>query len=263
MRQHIILKSISAALLFFALSGCKQNDALMYENDPRIYFSRGYLAEYKVTQQDSIIHSFYLLESDKMRDTLYVEVSTMGLPENKARAVKLVQTNQGADNAAVAGTHYVAFDDPDISHLMAVPAGQVKVRLPIILIRHEDLGSKKLRIEFSIAMNEFFKPGIDKNLTFLIQTTAMAEQPATWATSWRYLFGTWGPVKMGFIIEKTGFKEFDEISMYDIYSYISFMSTKLTDLLAKYNAENPEYPLCEDVGKLHVGGEACANCINF
>ena len=251
-----IIKYILILCLFLEY-GCEQHDALVYENDPRICFTRG---DRGYGQQDSVVHSFFLVPSGQDRDTVWVEMSVMGCPDpENARSIKIVQSNAGAEGAAVAGTHYVAFDDPEIAEEMQVPVNAVKVKIPVILKRDPSLSKQRVRIEMTVEENEYFKPGIDKDKIFMVKTTAMADQPDNWK-SWSYYFGEWGSVKMGFIVNYVGFSDFENIP--DDINYRYYLQLKAREKLVEYNATHEE-PLCEDVEKKHVVGEYCADCVVF
>lgn len=127
--KKIIRYTLGLFVATFMMFGCKQQDAEMYENNPQLFFARG---NDGYGQQDSIIHSFFLVAEGQDRDTVYVELATMGFPENITRPVNIVQTNTGEVNAAIAGTHYIAFDDPSIADQFAVAAGKVSVKIPVI-----------------------------------------------------------------------------------------------------------------------------------
>ena len=71
--MKIRIATILIFLLIVGTIGCKENTALEYENDPALYFENSYY-----TQQDSIAHTFFIQPDDQMRDTVFVEILTMG-----------------------------------------------------------------------------------------------------------------------------------------------------------------------------------------
>ena len=107
--MKIRIATILIFLLIVGTIGCKENTALEYENDPALYFENSYY-----TQQDSIAHTFFIQPDDQMRDTVFVEILTMGYPTDTDRPFVLEQTNAGKPGSAVAGKHFVAFDDPEM-----------------------------------------------------------------------------------------------------------------------------------------------------
>ena len=244
-----------ALSLLALLNACNEQEAVLYSDEPRISFARG---DNGYGQQDSVTQSFFLLPSDQLRDTVWVEISLEGTSAPEARAIKIEQTNAGEAGAAEAGKHYVAFDDPEIATAMQLPANAVSVNIPVILLLDPSLYEEKVAIEITIAENENFKPGIDENRNFKITTTAMAEKPSTWST-WQYYFGEWGSVKMKFIIDYVGYSDFEDTPE---TAYRSYLRLKAIEQLEEYNATH-EQPLCEDVNKVHAEGERCPNCVEF
>lgn len=138
------------ALLMF---GCEQNDALLFEDAARICFLRG---EDGSGQQDSILQSFFVVPEEQVRDTVWVEIALMGFPVDKDRPIKIIQTNQDAEDAAIAGTHYLAFDDVEVKGQVVMKANQVTARIPVIFLRDISLKTEKKRLEMTIEENEYF-----------------------------------------------------------------------------------------------------------
>lgn len=233
--KNIVLFILSVFMLLGI--SCKENVALEYENDPALYFTND-----PYGQRDSIHHSFFTI--DKNRDTVYVEIQAMGMTSNNIRPFVLEQTNEGAPNAAIAGVHYIAFDDPSVSKYYMISANNVKVNAPIILLRDESLNTGEVRLAFKISPNEYFRPGIAAWANFLIKTSSQASKPKIWDTYWKNRFGaSWGPVKMKFIIDITGNKDWDTAP--DDPALADYWSLKVKDAFWKYNEENPNYPLKE------------------
>ena len=244
-----------ALSMLMMLGGCNEQEAALYSDEPKISFTRG---DNGYGQQDSISQTFFLLPSEQSRDTVWVELSLEGMPAAAPRTIKIEQTNAGKAGAAEAGKHYVAFDDPSIAEAMQLPANAVSVNIPIILLLDNSLYNEKVAIEMTVAENENFKPGIEENRNFKVTTTAMAEEPSTW-TTWQYYFGTWGSVKMKFIIDYVGFSSFEERPE---TAYCDYLQAKAFEKLEEYNATHDQ-PLCEDVDYVHAKGEKCPNCVEF
>lgn len=250
---------VIAVVLCGCLAGsCEQQETEKYEGDARLYFHRS--TEWE-GQLDSVRHSFFLVPEGKERDTVLVDVRTMGFPVGTARPVKIVQTNAGKPGAAVAGVHYVGFDDVSLKEALVVQPHAIKVMVPVILLHDPSLDKGKVRIEMEVVGNEYFKPGIDKNCRFMVQTTALAEKPGTWDKNWVYYFGEWGTEKMGFIVNYLGFTEFEKTDQES--GYKEYLKLKANEKLEIYNKAHPEYPLCEDKDKKHEGGVKCVNCVVF
>ena len=94
-------------LLFF--TACKENELMKYDDEAALYFAESYVLNPKTNQtslqQDSISQSFFLISSQMLRDTIYIQVNTMGHLSDVNRPIPIVQTNIGESDAAVAGVH--------------------------------------------------------------------------------------------------------------------------------------------------------------
>ncbi|MCD7939746.1 MAG: DUF4843 domain-containing protein [Bacteroides intestinalis] len=228
-----------------------------YEGDNALYFANGAIQDLKSgdsgstrMQKDSISQSFFLLGS-VTQDIVYVQVNTMGHIADIDRPISIVQTNTGQNDAAIAGIHYLPFDDPEIKKLMVIPAGREWGQFPVVLLRDESLEQNVMRLEIGIGTNEYFRPGIDKQRNFLIKITALASKPTNWDTNWYIYFGrSWGPVKMRFIIDVTGFTDWD--SSNSDSNYNRYMESLVKQKFLEYNDAYPENPLKEADGTLVI-----------
>lgn len=242
--------------IVLSVMGCEKNDAQVFEDEARVCFFRG---EDGTGQQDSILQSFFVLPGTQERDTVWVEVALMGFPMNAIRPVEIVQTNQDAADAAIAGVHYIAFDDAEVKDLMVMGANQVIARIPVIFLRDVSLKTEKRRLEMTIVENDYFKRGIDADCDFMIQTTELAEEPTNWASTWKSYFGEWSSQKMWFIVTYLGLDDFE--AEYDA-GYKKYLKQKAHSKLNEYNETHDE-PLCNDPTKHHENGEQCENCVVF
>jgi len=242
-----IVNIIAVCTLLLCAAGCDENKMTGYENDPAIYFHWNSESN---QQHDSINHSFFFNEN-LMQDTVWVRVNAMGKTEPVDRPIVLVQTNTGDPDAAISGKHYKAFDAPGIKEKMVIPANQVYANIPIVVLRDKTLESEEVRLELEVAGNEYFRPGIDVWRKFLVTTTAQAVKPAMWDTRWRYYFGpTWGSVKFRFIIEATGYTDWDTLP--GDGNYLSYLQNVVLQKFEEYNRDNPDTPLKEANGDLVV-----------
>jgi hypothetical protein len=242
------LKLMYILLLTVAVvSSCSEYEMLAYENDPAIYFT------YESTlggQRDSINHSFFVLNTSILTDTVWIKISTMGEISSQDRPFSIVQTNTGKAGAAVAGTHYVSLDNPAVKSLMVIPANKVEAKIPVIFFRDESLALEQVRLELAVASNEYFHPGIDRWRTLTVTTTDQAVKPSTWNT-WQYYFGaTWGSVKMRFIINVTGYTEWGVVP--SDFSYVLHLRDLVAQAFKDYNRDHPDNPLKEANGDIVV-----------
>lgn len=202
---------IAAATLSFIASGCSERDVEPYKNEPALYFLRNiYNPEFR--QADSLSCSFFF-DHNRLRDTVWVMVCMTGKLVGYDRPIRLIQANAGKSNAAVAGIHYQPFDTPTLADKMVIPASKARALVPIVVLNHESLEISEVRLEIEVAQNEHFRPGINDQREFLVKTTAIAVKPYNWDTFWKYYFGpTWGTEKFRFIIDATGYTDFDYVN---------------------------------------------------
>lgn len=238
----------SFCILAVFLQGCEEKVVMKYEDSGYLYFD-------DLEQKDSVLYSFFLEKDDKVRDTVWVDVKVMGLTSGRDRVVRLVQLNSGELDAAEAGKHYIAFDDPELQKWMKVEPGKTGMKLPVVILRDLSLKQQTVRILFGFKDNEFFGSGIENQEQFIIKITDQAEKPLNWS-SWQPYFGDWSSIKMKFIINYVGYNEFESLPEKAMCLYLQL---KAREQLRAYNAKHPDKPLCEDH---HVGGE-CNNCVVF
>ena len=235
-----------SVIFFLVLTACEKENPLAYENDPALYFFK--VAPNVSGQKDSLEHTFFFATDNVVRDTVYVILATMGDLSDKERPISIVQTNKGELNAAEAGIHYVAFDDPEVAKYMMVPAGHPRAVIPIIILRDKSLETSVKSLKLTVVRNEYFRPGIAKQTDFIVKTTAAAVKPKFWDTAYRYVLGlSWGPAKMKLLVDATGYTDWDNVP--DM-AYINYMKALAKNALKKYNDAHVDAPLSEADGTL-------------
>ena len=231
-----IAKYIIILLSGLSFCGCEEKVVLLYENQPGLYFFQGVDYTNNVSQNDSISYSFYIKESSRERDTLYLNLRAMGIPSPQDRPISFLQTNIGGTKDAVAGRHYVAFDDPEVVPHIVMPANGVITNIPLIILRDPSMKLNEFRICLQILPNEHFNIGLETQKSFLIKVSDMTAPPSNW-NSWKYYFGEWGPVKMKFIIDYVGLTAFDKYSEFS-QAELDFYKMKANQKLEEYNRDN-------------------------
>ena len=267
------MRTIYAIVLFaflLGIAGCTENEMIEYENDPAVYFAGG--GDY-YNKNDSIhvAHSFFLYPSSENIAVLLLKINTMGKLEPVKRPFAVVQSNAGEPGAAILGVHYLPFDDPRIAaivdsvgfrdgpyrdsriigsdEIMNIKPNWYFGWVAIGFLRDPSLDLETVRLELEVTENEYFRPGINTHRKFVLTTTAQAVKPKNWDTFWKNYFGpTWGSVKMRFIIDNTGFTEFDQQPA-DVY-FTTYLRTTVVARLAEYNEDHPDDPLREANGDL-------------
>ncbi len=254
-------KTIYIALLAIIalLSACEQDLPVYSDTTSRLYFKKAYLS-------DSLTSYSFSYHGDVTSDTVWVTVQNLGFIANHDRSFELEQVMTGTDDA-VAGKHYVSFDDAEYKKHLVIKADSTTARIPIVVLRDASLKTSTVTLKFTIKENAEFKPGFKSQMNRYIQITDRLAKPSNWGGYCNWYFGTYGPVRHQFMIKVTGEKwDEDYISkqQFDSYTadqaYMSFICSKLAAALAVENAEREAQglsPLAEEDGTLigfAVGG---------
>lgn len=176
------------------LFSCEENLEPYHETTNRLNFVFENFLTDSTTYQ-----SFVYYPQSKVYDTVLIEISTMGYVTDYDRPVSLRQI-AGPEPQAKAGKHYIAFDDPSVTGLYHIPAGQSKVKLPVILKRDPSLQEETVILTFTFAENEYFKPGYVTNVNRRISISDQLTKPEYWDNAEDY-FAYYGKVKHRFMID--------------------------------------------------------------
>jgi hypothetical protein len=238
---------ITSLVLLLGMAGCSEYQMTKYEDDPAIYFH--WSRNYQDWQLDSINFSFFTTKYF-IEDTVWVRVNAMGQTAPVDRPISIVQTNTSKPGAAVSGTHFLSFDNAWIKEKWVIPANETSARIPIVLFNHADLTLQEVRLELAIAQNNHFRPGINHLRNFIVTSTAQAVKPSTWDTYWHTYFGaTFGTVKFRFMIDATGYFDWETRPLSDYTLYLRDMTRQK---FQEYNLNNPGNPLREANGDLVI-----------
>jgi hypothetical protein len=230
-------KVLFLILGIFALVSCSQNEPISYVDNPAIYIA-----------SDNINYSFFYSATGADEDNVNITVHAMGNPSDIDRPFSLIQANTGASDAAVAGTHFLAFDSNEMKSRMVMPAGKSEVKVPITLLKDASLNLKTVKLIVRVAANDNFKTGVIEKDSTVVTFSSQAIKPTNW-DDWYYAFGaSWGSVKMRFIIDVTGITNFDTVP--SDYSYLIYLNSKLKQKMYEYNEAHPNAPLAEADGTL-------------
>lgn len=241
---------------FLTLTSCEK-DLEVYNTETcrlNFYYNLNSRSDFNESLARSA-YSFIYGDADRQRDTLWFDVQTMGFTSDSDRPVTLQQLPTEG-NQAVPGKHYVAFDDPSVSHLYVIPAGKATTKLPVIILRDPSLKNESVTLKFGFMENDFFKLGFKEFSTRLIEMTDMLSEPSKWNEAYpipgleRYFpryanhmsdfFGVYGVVKHQFLIEQTGKKwddEYIESLILGDSNYLKYLVRKMSQRLAEVNAE--------------------------
>lgn len=231
--------SAAAALMMIAgLGGCRSDELGSYENDPKLYFFKGNHNYGQIVQDTSTRFSFKAVDPEATRWNVDVYAQTMGLLSESDRPYEVEQVITGVENEAVAGKHFVPFDDPAYGPLHVVPANTVLFPVPVILLKDPSLAEQEVTLTIRFKANANFKPGIEAQSKFTITYSDMLAEPANW-NSWRYSFGPWSSEKMEFIMRYVGITDFDNPS--NDMGEINYLKALATQKLLEQMEANPDW----------------------
>lgn len=247
MKKHIILSLAIAA----GLSSCEKDLEVYSEPTCRLnfYYDIDATGDFKPEMARST-YSFVYGDPDTRQDTLWVEVESMGFVSDTDRAISLEQVDSAGVENAVAGKHYVAFDDPQIARYYVMPAGKARTKLPIVMLRDASLKDKAVVLRYRIKANDNFQNGYDPFMERSLSFTDHLSEPAKWNYAYPYwevytisfadYFGEYGVVKHQFLIDETGEKWDDEYIdklMTGDSNYLTYMLRKMAKRLNEVNAD--------------------------
>ncbi len=215
MKRLIFYMSVLLAIA----SGCKKDKYLMYSDMDRIQLNDTFAMSATFVYDDASV----------IKDTVYVQVNTIGQISTHDRAVKLEQikeytttytrdpiTNQITDSVvaempyeAVAGVHYIALDDPSLAPLMVVKADSVHALIPIVLLRDTSLKTNSYRLRIQLVANDEFGLGEEAARQKTILFSDHLERFASWSvdntSAPAYIsFGKYSTGKHQFMIDVLG-----------------------------------------------------------
>jgi hypothetical protein len=253
MKTNGILLMIFVSLFTgIIITGCEPENPLEYQDDPAVYFNGALADKPNATRmQDSTSMSF--AEESGSDYIFWVEVLTQGMVSEEDRPIVVKQVTSANSlppeyENAIPGVHYVPLTDPAIQDYFKIPAGKVRNRIPVTLLRNDDLLlGKKFIIDLELEPTGDFRLGMSNKLHFRIKFSGMPEKPRNWNTWDSYCkFGVWGPVKHSFILSVCPivWTELPDIALAFYYQ------STVKNALVKYNSEHPDNPLRELDGTL-------------
>lgn len=179
-------------------------------------------------------YSFVGKDDDLMMDTLWLTVRPQGLMAEKTSRIKLEQYEgkewkyiYGEEGVvvdsvlrvfprqAVAGVHYVPFDDERVVEFLTLKPGEMEARIPVLVLRDQSLRDTTYTLFFRITDSEDLKAGDPKYCNIQLRIADCLSQPSEW-DDW-FFAGEWSFVRHEFMIRATGKNWDDEfISSLDV-----------------------------------------------
>lgn len=264
MRKNYITKAALAMLLLPTVLACEKDLPVWDDETCRLnfYYDIDDRSDYEEKLSQSS-YSFVYGSSDLTCDTVWFTIETMGKTSTIDRPITLTQVSTDSIDA-VAGKHYVAFDDPSIADFYKIKAGTAQAKIPIVMLRDASLKTDEVTLKIKITPNDYFTNGYPEYQTRTLTFSDHMTKPSNWdkeyptAYGWSYpfsaYFGEYGQVKHQFLIDHTGKKwdndYIDELMEGDS-QYLQYILTKVVNELAELNAERAAQglgPLCEADG---------------
>lgn len=238
--KNYIHKIMVVAILGVGLASCEK-DIPFFEGGEGLNF-------FYTTPNDTLVNfSFVYGLKTATRDTIWLNMETIGRLSEETRSISLEQVKTGND--AIPDIHYVGFDDPGVKDLYVAPGGVARFSIPIIVLRDPSLTTKTVELKIRIRSNEHFSLHDPlRNQSRLIISDQLV-RPAYWSQGmWTY-FGVYGPEKHRWLIEVTGERWDDTylgetlgmtpefISPTHDAGYVRYLSDGLKLKLVKYNED--------------------------
>lgn len=249
------MKIIILATIIGIFCACKQDEYMVYEDQDRLQFgpTPDKIYTQKSEWEDTLkTFSFLSVAADKVMDTVYFDIYSIGLIRAVDRSYELEQVVIDSTDNAEPGVHFKAFDDPEVRGLYVIPANSAHAVVPIVLMRDTSLESREYVLKIRVKENENFKRGDRVKCWRKLMLSDILPKPTLWAKMEGY-FGTYSKVKHKFMMEQTGMKWDDEYLatiQYDV-SMGYYWSRKFQELLYVYNhnPENEDVPLRDEYGR--------------
>lgn len=265
---RLLVMTLAALSLF----SCKENYPVYDQSDDFISFD---------PNDNKKVYSFVFKGEDIVKDTVWFTVKLIGklvdhdrqfairqfFPEEEEKKEEPLPSTPPEEIKpeeevieAIAGVHYVSFDDPEYKKLLVLPANERETRFPIIILRDKSLSTVKgTRLRIRIAESENLQPGYISNLIATLSISDRLVRPTQWGFLLQYYLGAYGPVKHQFMIKTTGLHWDDEFITENYFNepakadqaYLGALQAKLANALMKENAlrkERGEGPLTETNG---------------
>jgi hypothetical protein len=240
-------------ILLAIAAGCKKADYMLYNNGARI----------QIADTTPLSYSFFYKDPGLVRDTVYVQMNTIGgiadhnrtitieqIPEYDVTYVRDPVTNKVTDSVvkekpfkAIAGKHYISFTDPAVQNGMVVRTDSAISKLPIILLRDISLKSNSYRLRIKLVANDEFALGESKAIERTIIFSDRLERFESWKVDVSSApafsaFGKYSTGKHQFMIDVLKVKIDEEwFKAITAAGAISHYKNLLRDALAAFNAD--------------------------
>jgi Domain of unknown function (DUF4843) len=171
-------KIVLIVIASLALFSCSQNERMLYEEKPAVYFAD------MSNEADSVVFTFTTTAEDEA--TVNLKVTLLGaLYEDRMYSVVV---NPGS--TAKEGVHYEALQEE-----YTYTAGKTSVNLPIRVMYNSDLDNNIVVLSVSLVANDQMDVGYPDKLTARIMLTNQLVKPSYWDSLLSFYFGEYSKVK--------------------------------------------------------------------
>lgn len=203
MKKYLLLP-VCGMLIGLSLTGCQENDRMLYEEKPAVYFS-------SVTEKDSIIYSFAAGLTDE--DVVSVPVRIIGVSTNGDRNISI---EVDPVSTAKENVHY-----KDIPESVVLKAGEVETTIKVNVM-NKDLKDGDVSLILNLKSNDDFNLGYSGSLKAKLVITDQLVQPSYWRIPLSLYYGAYSKAKHRLCIQLQGFDFPEQLDYTAISSYMSY-----------------------------------------
>lgn len=194
---------IGTLLLIIVMCGSCKKDI------PRSYSGQQFLEFYYVDDIKAVTagySTYFYKDAAVQYDTVLYHVRSVGTVPSKASYFRFTAfADTSATPAypdAVAGVHYVPFDNANMKLLWKLEADSFEAYVPIITIRDASLKTSTYQLHFRIDTSKDFDPGSPNHTEGILYISDRLSRPSNWTDN--FFLGAYGPVKQQFMIDQSG-----------------------------------------------------------
>ncbi len=203
MKKYLLLH-VCGMLIGLSLTGCQENDRVLYEEKPAVYFS-------SLTEKDSIIYSFAAGLADE--DVVSVPVRIIGVSTNTDRNISI---EVDPVSTAKENVQY-----KDIPESVVLKAGEVETAINVNVMNKE-LKDGDVSLILNLKSNADFDLGYSGSLKAKLVITDQLVQPSYWRIPLSLYYGAYSKAKHRLCIQLQGFDFPEKLDYTAISSYMSY-----------------------------------------
>lgn len=248
------IETIGALILggAIAFASCQKGVDFFYDSGSYLQFTIADSTKPPLTLGDTTkSYSFYYESDLTVRDTLFYDVFAVGGSANVDRNFLLSQTNKQEAHSAKPDIHYLSFDAPEMQKAYVLKAGELKAKVPVIVLRDPDLKTDTKLLRFEIVASSDFKVGEPNKSWRKLEITDRLVIPMYWANNYSNFRTTWlgeySLKKHEFMIQATG-QRWDQdflVLLLTDTSLLKYWIDTVKIALRKYNNEHTGAPLTD------------------